>query len=393
MMLVTRMLLLLLACVSVPPEDEPEKTGRVSTSTVTDTPPTRPGDTSTDDTSTDDTSTDDTSTSPPKTDPVWDLAPWLGLNANAPLDVTTGALADTVSDPTLLASSGAGWVRLNFMLGPYDSPEDPAWEAAFRTIVDGLTGQGLQVYGLIGAESVSSAAEVGSDAWLDDYAYNFVAIVDRFKDTVRVWESFNEPNNWVADSTPALSPERFSLLLERVYLETKHYNGHAGDPDWQVTLVSGPLFTHDLDNGATYLSDTWWYGRNTGAWDWVHANTGGYPLDGVGAHLYVAQGDTTPGPIAAGIEANLAAMQAVIDEEDPGKRLYLSEVGWSSDYVGEAGQADATGHALSVLRDDPRVALTAWFTVADWPGAAWGLRWDVATPKLGWESFVDEASR
>lgn len=326
-------------------------------------------------------------------DTDWPRASWLGLNANAPLDVTTGALAETVSDPTLIAASGAGWVRLNFLLGPWLSPADPDWQAAFDTIVDGFVAEGVQVYGLVGAESVVSGEPHGSETWRAAYVQNVVTVIDHFKDRVRVWESYNEPNNWVAEGTPALSAEEYALLLQDVYLQVKHHNGHVDDPTWQVTLVSGPLFTHDLDDGAAYLSDAYWYGRNVHAWDWTHGEMGSYPLDGIGAHLYVAQGETTSAPIAEAIERNLSAMQAVIDAEDPGKRFWLSEVGWNSDSVGEDGQAEAVANALEVLRDDPRVAMTAWFTVTDWPGQAWGIRWDVEAEKAAWARFVEAAVR
>ncbi len=121
------------------------------------------------------------------------LAPWLSVDGNALIDAD-GNVALQLLNPTLIASSGAGWVRLNFTLGPWSSPEDETphgslglgWTETYRTIVDNLSGQGLQVYGLIGGESVQSAEPVGSDAWLTAYVYNFVAIVDRYKDTVRV---------------------------------------------------------------------------------------------------------------------------------------------------------------------------------------------------------------
>ncbi|MFZ5480675.1 MAG: hypothetical protein ACOZNI_28190 [Myxococcota bacterium] len=325
-------------------------------------------------------------------DADWVLAPWLGIDGNAPIDSSTGALASQLADPALVASSGAGWVRINFLLGPWDSPEDPDWQATYDALVDGLVGEGLQVYGLIGAESVASDAEVGSDEWLAAYTYNFVAIVGHFKDRVRVFESFNEPNNWIAEGTPALSAERYALLLQDVYLETKHHNGHDADPSWQVTLVSGPLFTHDLDDGGAYLAETYWHGRNSWAWDWTAGETGGYPLDGVGAHLYVAQGETGATAVGEGIEANLSAMQAVLDEEDPGKRFWISEIGWNADYVGEEGQADAVSAALDTLRDDPRVAMASWFCLVDWPGQSWGLRWDADNPKAAWSRFQREAA-
>jgi hypothetical protein len=292
-------------------------------------------------------------------------------------------------------------VRVNFVLGPWSSPEDTTphgglglgWADTYRVIVDGLVGQGLQVYGLLGAESVHSDAEDGTQAWLDEYVYNFVAVVDRFKDDVRVYESYNEPNNWDASSQPVLSAEEYAALLQDVYLETKQFNGHDADPSWQVTLVSGPLFTHDLDTGASYLSDTFWYGRNTLAWDWTHEQTGSYPFDGVGLHLYVAQGSTDAASIDDGIETNLSAIQGVIDAEDPGKPVWVSEMGWSSDYVGEDGQATALGHAFDALRGDARVAMASWFCLVDWPGAGYGLLDTGYAPKPAWTAYSAAAAQ
>jgi hypothetical protein len=345
-----------------------------------------------------DTDADSDTDSDTEPTPSWTLNPWLGIDGNAPID-SSGNIAPQLQDPALIASSGAGWVRINFLLGPWSSPEDDTphgslglgWTDTYRTLVDGLVGQGLQVYGLIGGESVQSDAEVGSEAWLADYVYNFVAIVDRFKDDVTVYESFNEPNNWDATSQPTLSAEEYARLLQEVWLEVKHHNGHDADPSWQVTLVSGPLFTHDADTGASYLSDAFWYGRNTLAWDWTRDQTGSYPLDGVGMHLYVAQGDTAPRPIADGLGANLDALGAVIDTEDPGKPIWVSEVGWSSDYVGSDGQAEALGNALDTLRGDPRIAMVSWFCLVDWPGVGWGIRSDADTAKPAWDRFVSAA--
>ncbi len=323
-------------------------------------------------------------------DADWTLAPWLGIDGNAPI-ADDGSIAAQLADPALVASSGAGWVRINFKLGPWSSPEDPAWIATYRAIVEPLVAEGLQVYGLIGAESISSNHALGSEGWIEDYSYNFVSIVGNFKDLVRVYESFNEPNNWDETSQPTLSPEEYALLLQEVYLEVKHHNGHIDDPDWQVTLVSGPLFTHDADTGAAYLDATYTHGRSALAWDWTHAETGSYPLDGVGAHLYVAQGETGAPAIERALETNLSALQAVIDAQDPGKRMWISEVGWSSDAVGEDGQAAALGHALDALRGDARLAMVSWFCIVDWTGVGWGLRSDVDTPKAAWARFQGEA--
>ena len=60
----------------------------------------------------------------------------------------------------------------------------------------------MQVYGQIGAESVPGGGEPDSDDHVARYAAAFVQIVDHFRDRVRVFETFNEPNNW-RDAAPS----------------------------------------------------------------------------------------------------------------------------------------------------------------------------------------------
>ena len=59
-------------------------------------------------------------------------------------------ITDAVADR--LAQSGAGWVRINFRLGPYSS-DTAAFYAAYDTIVNRLRSRGLQIVGLMSNES------------------------------------------------------------------------------------------------------------------------------------------------------------------------------------------------------------------------------------------------
>jgi hypothetical protein len=43
----------------------------------------------------------------------------IGLDANRPIDPRTGAIEPQVADPRIHAATGAHWVRLNFVLGPW----------------------------------------------------------------------------------------------------------------------------------------------------------------------------------------------------------------------------------------------------------------------------------
>jgi hypothetical protein len=291
-------------------------------------------------------------------------------------------------------STGAGWVRVNFVLGPHSSPDDPDWQADFDAIVDAYRAEGLEVYGLIGGEAVPSDAPVGSDEWLDSYAVSFVAIVDHFKDRVRVFESFNEPNNWVAENTPALTPERFAEVLARLYLETRVFNGHANDPAWQVSLVSGALFSFDLTDSSDYLEQVYSHGRFAGSWDFVCSQAGSFPLDGLGYHVYVREEpDSGADEVLAALGSNVDAVEAVMEAHEAAcptaepKQLWVSEVGWNAEFTGEDVQARNVDVLFDAYREHSEIALFIWFTLDDFPDGPYGLHRLDGTPRPSYDAF------
>lgn len=334
---------------------------------------------------------DDGATTATATPTLPPLDPTAGMNAGQPLD-DQGNIHDQAAR---IRETGAGWARVNFRLGPHDSPEDPVWQAKYQAIVDSYVAQDVEVYGLIGGESFTSAGALGSDAWLDDYAIAFVKIIDLFKDRVRVFESFNEPNDFAGGTVAQLPPERFAAVLERLYLETKVNAGHADDPAWQVTLVSGPLFSFDGVDAADYFAAVYAAGRAQGAWDFVCGATGSFPLDGIGYHVYVREDPAaTEAEVAAALRANTDAILAASDAGEtgcptaaPSKQLWMSEVGWNAEYTGEAIQARNVGVLFDAYRDDPRMAVFFWFTIDDFPGGPYGLFRLDGTARPSWDAF------
>jgi len=86
------------------------------------------------------------------------------------------------------------------------------------------------------------------------------------------------------------------------------------------------------------LDNTYWYGKNVWAWDWTHQQTGSYPLDGVGMHIYVQQGSTDPNLISSAMQNNINAIwNTIISYEGWGtqKKIWVSEFGWQSSAVGQ----------------------------------------------------------
>ncbi len=314
----------------------------------------------------------------------------IGIDIGQPINPSTGAI-NQGTDTAIVGATCTSWVRVNFILGPWSSPTDvtlhsgKTWQQTYDEIINGFIAKGIKVYALIGAEAYTypkdtleqypgpdSAASV---SWIQNYTTNFVTIVDMFKDRVRVFESFNEPNNWTNSSTAIVHPAWFALLLQEVYLNVKYFNTHNIDPAWQVTLVSGALFTFDLNTGGQYINDTYWYGKNIFAWDWTRQNAGSYPLDGFGQHIYVAQGDSIITTVTNAINTNLNGFwnNVYVYETDLNKRIWISEFGWESNVYGVSFQATNLTTGFNVLQADARVKLSLWFTLSDFPGGNWGI--------------------
>lgn len=337
----------------------------------------------------------------------------IGLDCNQPIDPSSGAIQANAT-AAVVATTCTPWVRLNFILGPWSSPSDQTlhsgktWKQTYDQIVNDFMSQGIQVYGLIGSQATVYPVDMmiaypgtdstGAATWIQQYVSNFVEIVDYFKDRVRVYESYNEPNNWDNGYTAVVHPKWFAKILQEVYLNTKYFNGHWGDPSWQVTLVSGPILTHDFDTGGSYINDTYWYGKNELAWDWTHQQTGSYPLDGFGMHIYVAQGSSNSTDVINGMNQNLNNFWNNITsyEGATSKQIWISEFGWQSSAVGYQGQADNLTTGFNLLKNDLRIALATWFCLTDWPGASWGLyelgNFTVADQKISFNAYKNQVN-
>ena len=334
----------------------------------------------------------------------------IGLSGPA---VYNGDVDAAVAAAHAVAATGTTWARVNFRLDVWSAPDDATargpqalgWFAAYDRIVDTLTQEGVQVYGEIGAESVPGGGEPDSDDYVQRYAAAFVQIVDHFKDRARVYETFNEPNNWRSetDHDPAVSPYYLAKMQQEIYLNTKYYNGRADDPCDQVAIVSGALLSLDGVDASDYLAQVYDAGRGQLAWDWMHEHVGTYPMDGVGYHVYVGQdASATTASIAQATQQNLDAIWSTLAAREPDgaateKRIWLTELGWTIDQVSPAQQADFLGAAYDVYAADPHVAAAFWFTYQDFPGGRYGLYddggLDPAHRRPDYDAFVAAVAR
>lgn len=318
--------------------------------------------------------------------------PKVGLDIHPPVDPESGQI-NPIVNPDLAGKSAL--VRVHFMLGPWDSPDDAGWRATYDEVIDGYLGQDIQVYGTVGPEMVKTPVGVlfqddGPDAessdaaaWLETYVRNFAAIAAHFQGRVHWFESLSQPNR-LHQGRPWISPYWFAKLLGAVYRAVKL---EQDDSDAGM-LITGPLFAHnnnDVENatsiGWRYLQQVFQAGKESHGWEDIRAATGSYPLDGIGYNLYVDQGpDKDADAIAGTLRHYLDSIFRVwVREDDQAaqKKIYVSEFGWQS-HIGEERQADNLSVAFDVLRNDPRIGAAIWFTAQDFP--------DEGQPE-GWNRF------
>lgn len=287
--------------------------------------------------------------------------------------IDQGVVHDDVAE---VDSTGASWVRINLRLDQWNTP-DPAWFAAYDEVIDAYVARGIEVYALINDEAVSSDLDHNSDAWIAQYVQNATAIVDHFKNRVRTFEIINEPNDYAGGSSARFTPHAFAKILQDTYLAVKHDAGHDVDRCWQVSLVSGPLFSFDDSSSADYLAQVYSAGRSELAWDYTHQATGSYPLDGIGYHMYVAQGlDSSDADVGTQMTGNLSSLWSAVTAQEgdaTGKRIWVSEFGWQAGVVGADVQAARMQAGFAAMRDFGKVQGAIYFNYRDFPGASYGV--------------------
>ena len=319
----------------------------------------------------------------------------IGIDANLPL-VTDGpdqgSLSPTVADSSVIADTGAGWVRINFVLGPWQDPLDNTkyqartWAEAYGAIIDGFIQKGLGIYGLVGHEAIkqdpgdrfrlppeqlSPEAVQSANAWIQQFVTNFVSVVRLFHDRVKVFESFNEPDDWRGSDRNWIHPVWFAKMLQEIYVAVRR------DPTLNdVKIISGPLQGLEINhNGAaSYLARTYEEGKKR--FDW--GNGVPFPFDGVGYHIYTLEGFNSnwaehEAAVKRTYRQYVDAMRDVIrGAEGREKPLYVSEIGWFSNGGIDQWQADNLTLGLGLVAQDTAVALGIWFCTQDFGNDADG---------------------
>ena len=191
-----------------------------------------------------------------------------------------------------------------------------------RTLVPKVVGKGIKVVGLLLRIDL---APYNVDAWGTWVS----SVVKEFKGYVHVWDVWNEPN--LNKYFPGKDPVKYTAFLKRAYTEAKH-----ADPTCFV-LGGGVAFTHST--AQSFLKTMYQNGANS-------------YMDALSWHPYCdpyAPTDTssTPNPFTY-----LSRIRDIMIQYGAGnKKIWITEVGWSSSLCGLTNQANYITQALKIAEN------------------------------------------
>ncbi len=155
-------------------------------------------------------------------------------------------LADMDRAAALAAAAGVKWTREEFSYGMIEKAPREYDFAFFDKVVDTAHRHGISVYALLSYWSpfVKPYTEEAIEAYCD-YAR---ATVRRYKDRIKYWEIYNEPNIFFWEGPKDLYP----VLLARVYAVIKQEDPSARVLGISTAGIDRPFIQRVLDANAPF---------------------------------------------------------------------------------------------------------------------------------------------
>jgi|GEM_PF-4433870 len=279
------------------------------------------------------------------------------------------------------AALGVDMIRIE-MIGERNEDRAILYEA-YDKIAERAGLRGMKVLGILDYETVSHG---GADDWATpEFRKRFVARIaeivthySAFEYPIRHWEIWNEEDLCVEEFCPYIEVRAYALLLIDSYNAIKKI-----DPD--ATVVLGGISPKGFEYEKNYLEELY----KTPEIKQFRDHKGYYPFDVVACHPYP---EVFKDPIRAS-----GGLMDVLDKEiksvmnahgDGDKKVWLTEMGWSSSQVSEKRQAQylTDSYLLCDIITDPAnpdnppyVERYFWFCYRDWGKRDW---WGLYTEDL-----------
>jgi hypothetical protein len=301
----------------------------------------------------------------------------------------TPTLDDTFADRADVARIGG--LRLTFRIDG-NATWTPALLAKYDAWVEKARSRGYEILGLVLYESLpdpQSAWNVPPDAnGVNPYVQKFVDVtkllMNRYADTIKHWEIWNEPNACDSDGFAAcnaspqtaggyyIRPDVYAKLLTETWVQN-----HDLIVRENLHLVSAGLYAHDI-GGAVYSAGDYMAAvYQQGVWDFIQSKYGRrYPWDGFGYHIYTTLNGTVSSARISSYMNGIAATRAQYNDSSG---IWMTEFGWLAEWVGEGLQSTNLATEFGVLESRADVARTFVFRVDEYE--SWGLYRANGTPR------------
>src|ERR1017187_3735352 len=333
---------------------------------------------------------------------------------------SSGHVLLTSSAAALLSQAETGWVRVEMRLFGTHTNWDSTILGYYDAAVNNVRNAGLQVLMVIDNDSWPGGQSVwcennsenkpganGDNPYVEGYATNAVVpLVQHFRDRVKCYELWNEPNCWTSNPSPGvyagatfIYPSNYGWLLTRSW-EAVHIAQQIKD----VTLFSGGLFglsafgQNYSSAGGQYLDDTYSTGTNAtmgGSFAHTKANYNAYPLDGVGQHLYISQGGLVSSNLFRQYLDWVRQAYTKYEGTNTTKKTIITEFAWqttnsaNANGVSQAVQDTNLVTSFSAIKATPYMQMAIWFSLEDSTAAGlyYGVLDTTGAPKQSYADF------
>jgi hypothetical protein len=331
------------------------------------------------------------------------------------VDHSSGAVLLTPSVAAQMGKGETGWLRIEMflvnghstwdstVLGYYDAAVNNARNAGIQVLmlIDGGSWPGGQTAWTQNNQEHNPGAN-GENAYVGAFATNAVwPIVQHFRDRVKYYEIWNEPNCWNSNYTGGyyygctfIYPSNYGWMLARSW-EAVHVVHQVSD----VTLFFGGVFGHNIGGvtsyanaGAQYVDDTYGTGTNASkgaSFNYTKTNYDAYPLDGVGEHVYLSQGGLVASNTFRQYEDWVRQAYTKYEGAGTPKKTSITEFGWTTSSVSQGVQDTNLITSFSAIQATPYVQMAIWFQWADNPagGMYYGVTNSSSGPKLSYADY------
>ena len=303
-----------------------------------------------------------------------------GINIHAPQGEELTALLDRVQ------AAGIGWVRIDFIWGWVEPVRDQYDWRVYDAIAAAARARGIEVFPTLAYTPPWATSGTAVNGVPDDpaqWAEFCGAAAARYRNTIRHWGVWNEPN---LDKFWSGNRQQYVDVLLKPCADAIH----AANP---AARVGGPDLAH-LTSG-----DSDWY-------DWLLEiiRDGGDRLDFVTHHVYDSDGhrdlgDRLDGSTVFGTRPGLwdavnPSVEEVLKESGWwGRPVWLTETGWDTHNVGESQQAAWLGGLLNDwLTGNPDrswIQKIFYYELVDSPppGLGWGILRPDRSPKPAYDTY------